>query len=572
MCSLYFLRSFFVILSFFPIFSYSQLSGNYTIGGTSPSYPTLNAAVTDLMANGVSGPVSFKIRTGVYTEQILIPGSVSGASSVNLITFQSESGDSTDVTIQFNGVVCNLDSYVRLKSLTLTTTSNVMSTVIEAFFTPMLRIENCVVNAPNALSGYIINGTPDNILISFTDVNASSAADQVVISCLTMEMSNCNVSCSLRVDADSALINGNNLLGTIDLNCYKAGCLDNSHTGGVIDAITVVYNNNISGSLDVFANKLHGSGNIVNGIMDFFSVDTILLSGNYIRKLMLFSANGRDTIQGNTIDTVDIRTQFLFFEKNLADIGDFNYIQELYFHRNKIREVSFNYIDHIRIRNNYISEYFNMGYVDSTADIFHNNITAGVPNIIFGFNIPVVKLFNNNLLSPTFINMGTIFNRDYNNYWLTPGSEPNSINVDPQYISPQDIHAQNPGLIGTGLFIPSVGIDIDSNLRPNPPTIGANELNILTGFPVKSKPIEMVIYPNPSDDECVRLSCNKRILFNEKLFFEIADISGRVIQLIPAGGNNSSSSLCEKFAPGIYLVILRSESTVFDQQRLVRLK
>lgn len=74
------------------------LNGTYTIGGTTPDYATFNAALTDLETNGVSGPVTFNIRTGTYNEQIRI-NSFTGASLANMVVFQSETGIPTDVVL-----------------------------------------------------------------------------------------------------------------------------------------------------------------------------------------------------------------------------------------------------------------------------------------------------------------------------------------------------------------------------------------------------------------------------------------------------------------------------------------
>lgn len=67
-----------------PVFS--QLSGSYTIGGSSPTYATFAAAVAALSA-GVNGPVVFNVRSGTYPEQISIP-SITGVSATNTVTFQ----------------------------------------------------------------------------------------------------------------------------------------------------------------------------------------------------------------------------------------------------------------------------------------------------------------------------------------------------------------------------------------------------------------------------------------------------------------------------------------------------
>ncbi|MBL4755445.1 MAG: hypothetical protein JKY52_17850, partial [Flavobacteriales bacterium] len=78
--------------------SFAQLTGTYTIGGITPTYATFTLAVSDLVAVGVSGPVIFDVRDGTYPEQISI-AAITGVSSTNTVTFQSESGDSSLVTI-----------------------------------------------------------------------------------------------------------------------------------------------------------------------------------------------------------------------------------------------------------------------------------------------------------------------------------------------------------------------------------------------------------------------------------------------------------------------------------------
>ena len=82
----------------------AQLNGTYTIGGTSPDYTTLSAAISDLNANGVSGPVIFNIRDGSYsgTSWMGSINNITGASSSNTITFRSQSGNKANVTISGN--------------------------------------------------------------------------------------------------------------------------------------------------------------------------------------------------------------------------------------------------------------------------------------------------------------------------------------------------------------------------------------------------------------------------------------------------------------------------------------
>ena len=74
------------------------LSGTYTIGGASPDYNTFRDAVAAINTNGVCGPVTFNVRDGYYNESVLI-SSVKGTSAINQVTFQSQSLDSTKVTL-----------------------------------------------------------------------------------------------------------------------------------------------------------------------------------------------------------------------------------------------------------------------------------------------------------------------------------------------------------------------------------------------------------------------------------------------------------------------------------------
>ncbi len=82
----------------------SPLNGVYTIGDTTGGvfydFPTISAAATYLSIGGVSGAVTFNIATGVYDEQVYFD-SIPGASALNTVTFQSATGDSTDVTVQY---------------------------------------------------------------------------------------------------------------------------------------------------------------------------------------------------------------------------------------------------------------------------------------------------------------------------------------------------------------------------------------------------------------------------------------------------------------------------------------
>ncbi len=115
----------------------APLSGNFTIGPTG-DYTTISAAVADLFASGIDGPVTFDIASGTYNEQVVIPA-IAGASDVNTITFQSASADSTDVILTYASSDVNLNytlnlngaDYVSFKYITIKATGTTYGRIVE---------------------------------------------------------------------------------------------------------------------------------------------------------------------------------------------------------------------------------------------------------------------------------------------------------------------------------------------------------------------------------------------------------------------------------------------------------
>lgn len=92
------------------IFS-QPLNGTYTIGGNSPDFATLQLAADALNARGVSGPVFFNIRPGVYSKNggnnsvLVLDSTVAGLSENNRVTFQPDAasgGNVDNVILQLN--------------------------------------------------------------------------------------------------------------------------------------------------------------------------------------------------------------------------------------------------------------------------------------------------------------------------------------------------------------------------------------------------------------------------------------------------------------------------------------
>lgn len=115
---------------------FTALCGTYTIGGVNPDFPTFTDAALALNSAGVACPVIFKVREGVYEEQVRL-FKIPGTSAVNTVTFESESGDSSkvqlhykvnnptnDYSLKFSGA-----EYVTVKKITIQRTNGYLAVV-----------------------------------------------------------------------------------------------------------------------------------------------------------------------------------------------------------------------------------------------------------------------------------------------------------------------------------------------------------------------------------------------------------------------------------------------------------
>ncbi|MEY3311989.1 MAG: hypothetical protein RL348_1332, partial [Bacteroidota bacterium] len=92
---------------------YTALCGTYTIGGNNPDFISFSDAAKALNIAGVSCPVIFKVRSGVYEEQLRL-FKVPGASTVNTITFESETGVNSSVELSYKAANTTNDYSLKL--------------------------------------------------------------------------------------------------------------------------------------------------------------------------------------------------------------------------------------------------------------------------------------------------------------------------------------------------------------------------------------------------------------------------------------------------------------------------
>ena len=141
----------------------AQLSGAYTINSAQPTggtnYTSFTAATTALNTSGVSGPVTFTVSGGPYTEQVTL-NQFTGSSAANRVTFNGggsviQFGSSTSA--QRAVITLNGADFVTINNLAVDATVGGTSTATYGWGIQVLNdadnvtISNCTITAVRRL-------------------------------------------------------------------------------------------------------------------------------------------------------------------------------------------------------------------------------------------------------------------------------------------------------------------------------------------------------------------------------------------------------------------------------------
>ncbi len=423
----------------------AQLSGTYTIGGTLPDYSTILSATTALTTQGVSGSVTFNIRNGTYYEYIAIT-SIPGSSASDTITFQSESGDSSLVKITYNTnsfmfanncTVYREYGYYKfvLKNLTIENTNQQGFAILIPSYSGDVTIKNCsLLSSFFSLQGMSNCCNPAvNLLNCFVNGKITYVG--------TLNAVGTNFNCPSPLNQYSFLFNGgvlinNKFYGEINMYwggnivfdsniIYSGGIMSSSGTNNIIIKNNVFHYDPLSQSINISQNNdsIQLINNEFGGKVNFSYANLCVFNRNKFHSSLTYS--GRNALISNNFFYYD------FFNSSIKISSKYN-----------------------KVNNNNFAPHLTLDFSQSdSCDFKNNNVPKGW---ISGSN----STFSNNNYQ------GNIVPWDINPY-----------NLNPNYVDTlTDLHTTNPLLIGKGSYIPTILTDIDSLSRPNPPSIGANEI------------------------------------------------------------------------------------------------
>jgi hypothetical protein len=455
----------------------SGLAGIYTIGDGG-DFPTINSAVNALTTLGVVGPVTFKIFSGTYDEQVLI-GTIPGASVENNIVFESETGNREDVVWGYSQLVNGPENYilslyladnVTIRGLTLKALNNNYTRLLLIEVARNLVIENNEFILPKVNtsltsrqgivigSGYdtlkikgnsIKYGTNGVVIFSWSwgiplvDISDNTFIDQT------------NRSISLSALSAVKIIINNNYIDNRNALIRSKGGIRISNSNNLDFEITGNKIFHVPSSSGSSINEGRNSG-IHVGLGSNINVINGLIANNFIK--LTSSYQNDNFTSGISIGYKQNSGDIKIFHNTIQWVGSNNHItSNCIFLENAINCI---------VKNNILVNEVNgrsLRVTDTTGNIsnYNNLFKIGTGPIVI---------------------WGTNFYTDLASYQTATGQDLNSFNIMPSFISPEDVHLNDFVLNNAGTPLAEVTTDIDGEPRdPNTPDIGADEFEPL-GF------------------------------------------------------------------------------------------
>jgi len=497
--------------------SLGQLSGAYTIGAGG-DYTTWTEAVDTLVSQGVSGPVIMNVFNGIYVEQITIPA-ITGASLTNTVTFQSNSLDSSAVTLRFSSTLA--DNYVvRLNAANFINFNQV------SIVSTGTTYSRCVY-----LLGGASNNTFSNCELSGPSGNLTSTNNAIIYSYGTQDENN--------VIQNNLLVNGS-------YGIYLRGT-----STSVLAAGNVIQNNLLVDNYYYGIALRHQDSPVISGNNIIMSASSSSGSGIYtnysdysmlIEKNTISMTNGGYGIYVNNSDgSFSLKAEI---SNNMIYVGGTATSYGIYSNASTYQNIFHNSVNvlgnsssgraftaaggnNLDVRNNCFKN-SNWGFAYHTNSV--SNITTSD---------------NNNLYSTG--NYLAYWNANYEDLpalQAGSGKDANSVSVHPNYTSTTDLHTNIYTLESMGDGTVGITTDIDGDARSGSPDIGADEFTGV-GTPLAGTYTIGGTTPTPSFTTISDAVDSMNIVgISASVIFDIRDGSySEQFQVMPITGSSMSNTV-----------------------------
>lgn len=428
------------------------LGGLYTIGGVTPDFLDFTTAANTLNKGGVVGAVTFNVRDGIYEEQIVLE-EVIGQDSLKQIVFQSESGDSTQVTLNYSANFSNNYTlrfngadYVTFKGMTIEATNTTYGIVVE-----LTNESNHIYLENNVFKGIDINTTATRLSVIYSTSTYLNEYfkfknNQVL-----------NGSVGLYYGAHFNHVSGTEIIGNQFTNQYYWGVYLDEHNTPKINKNTISTDSPYTSYYGIYNNDSNLGGEII-GNQVFGSLGNY---GIYFRDM-----NGAEANKS-------------IIANNFVQVGGTNTAYGLYSYNGSHQKI---YHNSVNLTNTAVASSAFYNRSGSNKEVL-NNIFANVgdgQSYYTNSSSAIIQSDHNNLYA-TGTNLGYFSGVNYVDLptWITgTNRDSNSISIDPSFLSTTDLHTTNVSLDKAGIGVVEVVEDFDGDFRdPAKPDIGADEFS-----------------------------------------------------------------------------------------------
>lgn len=429
-----------------------SIGGQYTVGGTNPDFATFTEAVNFMYNQTFTGHVVFKVRNGTYNEQVYV-SSLTGASATSTITFEAESGDSSQVIMSFssdynynNYILYITANYVRFNKITFSALNSNYGRIVQVFNAHNITFSNCVFRSSAVYSGE--NGALIYSAGYFTDNNnhfINNLFEGGTYGLFYMGRYN-GLERGTQI-INNTFINQNN--GAINVSYQDSVIIrKNQFTANpAYSDYRAIFCRESINRIQVTDNRIYltGSGNGINfNSSNRDANNQALIANNFISVpgigiSLLYSEF--INIYNNTVKVTGSGARGLEIETNSNTPGNINIISNIF----------------VNLDPNGYSYFINSPSPINNSD-YNDIYSAG----------QFLGYFS-----------GTGYINNLSHLKTITGKENYSISIDPAFVSVNDLHVTEPALKNAGYPVAEILFDIDGEVRnATNPDIGADEFVI----------------------------------------------------------------------------------------------
>ncbi|MES2688888.1 MAG: right-handed parallel beta-helix repeat-containing protein, partial [Bacteroidota bacterium] len=451
----------------------------YTInpaGSGVTNYVSFATAVTALNVAGVSGPVTFQVAAGTYTEQVNI-GTIAGVSAANTITFDGLTAANAILTFagtstsNYWTVKLTNSPYVGFRNLTIRATGAANGVPVQISGTShFARIKKCTleITGPGATS------TANNytgILISNT-ATVTSPASGTLLNNLEIDSNTINggyygiYSYSNTSTPYSGL---NKYRGNTILNVYSHGAYYYYNEAVTFSNNTITLRTTTANSYGVFLDNCQNTGTNIHTISgnNFTRVNT---NGIYING---GGSTARNQINNNMVTGFNSASSYGLYIYNTSnyDIYHNTAFVDVSTSSNQYAALYVAYGSNIDVKNNiFVAHQAGSGLPVYSPSLPGGYFTMNYNNLYKYSGTASTGLFFNGSLGATYTSA---------NLAGGGGLNQNSVSVNPGFVSLTNLHLSN-ACSGKGVNLAGITKDIDGDNRNPIPNMGADEATGLT--------------------------------------------------------------------------------------------